>query len=233
VAAWSASSGAPRSALARHAEVPGARCRCRVGERRHHHPRASRLAGRRPGRDRGGHDARRLLVGGRRPPPERRDRRRIAPPRGLQPPPARAASARRPRRGRARGVAANRLRGAERLGQRAARRRAPADRPHGVGRDDRRRPGACHRALLRRAGGTHVAGQGPSGRLRDRVLDHRGAHPYGDLPRLPRAALAPAGPAPPLRVPRCRAQGDRRVRGRRAATRAHTRAAGRASFSWS
>ena len=41
------------------------------------------------------------------------------------------------------------------------------------------------------------------------VLARRGADPHRHLPRLPDAALAPARPAPRVRVPRRRAQGDR------------------------
>ena len=55
--------------------------------------------------------------------------------------------------------------------------------------------------------------QGPA-RLVVPLLARRGHPAHGDLPRLPRAALAPARPAPRLRVPRRRAQDDLLLRGR-------------------
>ena len=62
-------------------------------------------------------------------------------------------------------------------------------------------------------------------RQRRLVRDRRGADPRVDVHRLPRTHLAAARPAPRLPVPRRRAQGDQRLRGRRAA-----RAGGRAAL---
>ncbi len=45
------------------------------------------------------------------------------------------------------------------------------------------------------------------------VLARRGPGAHRDLPRLPRAALAPEGPAAPVPVPRRRAQGHLDLRG--------------------
>ena len=95
------------------------------------------------------------------------------------------------------------------------------------------------RPVLRRAGRADQPDQGPA-RLLGAVLARRGRAADGDLPRLSGAALADARPAPGVRVPRRRAQGDLVLRGRatssprsgRSSTRGCIRGAARASC-WS
>ena len=83
----------------------------------------------------------------------------------------------------------------------------------------RRRAGARHRPLLRRPRRADEPHQGPA-QLVVPLLARRGDRAHRDLPRLPAAALAPARPAPRLRVPRRRAQDDLLLRG---GPRAHAR----------
>ena len=78
---------------------------------------------------------------------------------------------------------------------------------------------ARRRPVLRRPGRADEPHQGPA-RLVVPLLARRGHRAHGDLPRLPAAALAPARPAPRLRVPRRRAQDDLLLRG---GPRAHAR----------
>ena len=148
-----------------------------------------------------------------------------------------AAPADHPRRRRARRVADDRLQGARHLRQRAAARGGGADLRRHVGRHDRRR------ARASRSGCSSSCRSALTSLIKDQLGSSflfwlvEGDPAHGDLPRLPRAALAHARPAARVRVPRRRAQDDLLLRGRaaarrprtRSASRACTRAAGRAS----
>ncbi len=105
------------------------------------------------------------------------------------------------------------LQGARDLGQRPASRGGAGDLRRRVGGNGRRRARVRGRAVLRRPGRAHEPDQAPA-RLLGAVLARRGRAADVDLPRLPAAALAAAGPAPGVRVPRRRAQGDLLLRGR-------------------
>ena len=146
----------------------------------------------------------------------RRDRGPELPARlGAQAPPL-AALADHPRRRRARRVAADRLPGAEHLGQRAAARGRGADLARHLDRHDRARAGAGDRPVLPAAGRHSRASSATAAQL-GRLRHRREAHPDHDLPRLPVGGLADEGPAARLRVPRRRAQDDLLLRGRPAA----------------
>ena len=126
----------------------------------------------------------------------------------------------RARRGRARRVAQDRLPRARHLRERAdaARRRGQAagHRRRRLGGHDRVRAAVRGRPLLpaARRPDQHLLGLDPE---RLRLRGDREARPDLDLPGLPRADLAHAGPPARVRVPRRRAQDDLVLRGRRAA----------------
>ena len=132
----------------------------------------------------------------------------------------------------------HRLQGAGHLRQRAAARGRGGDLRRHVGRHVVLALVLRDRPVLRRPGRADEPDQGPA-RLLVPVLAGRGRRAHRDLPRLPAGALAPARPAPRLRVPRRRAQDDLLLRGRpgaharptRSASAACTRAAARASCS--
>ena len=143
----------------------------------------------------------------------RRDRGPVVPARLVLRRHRAAAAADHPRRRRARRVAGDRLQGARHLRQRPAARRSEEEISGGMwaGTSSSRSLLAIGLFFLVPVGADEPD-QGPA-RLVVPVLAGRGRRAHRDLPRLPAAALAPARPAPRVRVPRRRAQDDLLLRG--------------------